>query len=430
MKKKSFFLFSILLMTLSLSAQDNYELKEPSDTSETISNYQLTVPHDSTTIEESERKKKEDIIKKGISFGPLPVVAFDQDKGFQYGALLNIYDFGDGSYYPTPRQQWYIEGSAYTKGSQQYFVTYDTRNLIPRTHMAIAATCMYDKAMDFYGYNGYQTFYDVDKVQEWKKKEDKTGIEPQWMKTFYRAERLAIAAKADFIVDIWENKLFAEGSYYFNWTRMRPINLASINKGKDSLERFSGPTLFELYNEWGIIPESDDDGGFTSAIKLGLMYDTRDYEAAPTKGIWAEAHIMLAPGFLGTSHPYYRYMATFRHYVPIYKEDLVFAYRLNYQGTIGNYLPYYILPVFSNIGREYDRDGIGGYRTVRGLMRDRVMGLDVAFYNVEFRWRFVRFALWKQNIAMGLNIFTDGAIVTRGYNLAYRPSTEIGRAHV
>ena len=154
------------------------------------------------------------------------------------------------------------------------------------------------------------------------------------------------------------------------------------------------------------------------------MYDTRDYEAAPTKGIWAEAHIMLAPGFLGTSHPYYRYMATFRHYVPIYKEDLVFAYRLNYQGTIGNYLPYYILPVFSNIGREYDRDGIGGYRTVRGLMRDRVMGLDVAFYNVEFRWRFVRFALWKQNIAMGLNIFTDGAIVTRGYNLAYRPSTE------
>ena len=106
MKKKSFFLFSILLMTLSLSAQDNYELKEPSDTSETISNYQLTVPHDSTTIEESERKKKEDIIKKGISFGPLPVVAFDQDKGFQYGALLNIYDFGDGSYYPTPRQQW------------------------------------------------------------------------------------------------------------------------------------------------------------------------------------------------------------------------------------------------------------------------------------------------------------------------------------
>ena len=54
---------------------------------------------------------KQDIIKKGISFGPLPIIAFDQDKGLQYGGLLNIFDFGDGSNYPHPRQQWYIESS-------------------------------------------------------------------------------------------------------------------------------------------------------------------------------------------------------------------------------------------------------------------------------------------------------------------------------
>lgn len=102
---------------------------------------------------------QKDMVKKGISFGPLPVIAFDADKGFQYGALLNIYDFGDGSHYPHPRQQWYIEASAYTKGTQQYFITYDTKHLIPNTRMSIAATCVYDKAMDFYGYNGYQSFY-------------------------------------------------------------------------------------------------------------------------------------------------------------------------------------------------------------------------------------------------------------------------------
>ena len=347
---KRLFIFTLLALSLCayLHAQDLYELQEINDTINKESNYELIAADTVTTNHAKEiqsKKEKGDIIKKGISFGPLPVVAFDQDKGFQYGALLNIYDFGDGSFYPTPRQQWYIEGSAFTKGSQQYFLTYETRNLIPRTQMAIAATCMYDKAMDFYGYNGYQAFYDVENIQKWNKKEDKTGIEPQWMKTFYRAERLAIAAKADFIVDIWKSKLFAQGSYYFNWTRMRPINLKSINKGKDENEKFYGQTLFELYNDWGIIPKSDDDGGFTSALKLGLMYDTRDYIAAPTKGIWAEGHIMLAPGFLGTSHPYYRYMLTFRQYLPLYKEDLVFAYRLNYQGTIGDYLPYYILPL-------------------------------------------------------------------------------------
>ena len=48
---------------------------------------------------------KSEIVKTGYNFGPLPAVAFDADKGFQLGALLNIYDFGDGSTYPNTRQQ-------------------------------------------------------------------------------------------------------------------------------------------------------------------------------------------------------------------------------------------------------------------------------------------------------------------------------------
>ena len=38
----------------------------------------------------------DDIVKKGLSFGPLPIVAYDQDKGLQYGALLNIYKVNVG----------------------------------------------------------------------------------------------------------------------------------------------------------------------------------------------------------------------------------------------------------------------------------------------------------------------------------------------
>ena len=47
--------------------------------------------------------EKGEIIKTGINLGPLPVVAFDADRGFQYGALLNIYNFGNGSTYPNPK---------------------------------------------------------------------------------------------------------------------------------------------------------------------------------------------------------------------------------------------------------------------------------------------------------------------------------------
>jgi len=366
------------------------------------------------------KKSKKDIVKKGISFGPLPVVAFDQDKGFQFGGLLNLYDYGDGSHYPHPRQQWYIEASAYTKGTQQYFLTYDTKHLIPKVRMSLATTVVFDKAMDFYGYNGYQSNYHHDSVRYWAKQKDKTGMPSEYMTAFYRLKRLAVTAKADFVGDIWNKKLFWQAGYYFSWYRYSNIDTANINKNKKEEEKFYGQTLYEKYIDWGIIPENEKDGGFTSALRLGLMYDTRDFEAAPSRGIWAEANLTLASDVLGTTHSYYRYMLIFRHYVPIVKERLVFAYRLNYQGSIGNYLPYYIMPVFSTIGREYDRDGIGGYRTVRGIMRDRIQGLDVGFLNAELRWKFVRFHLWKQNIYLGLNAFLDGGIVTRKYNMSYR----------
>ena len=65
----------------------------------------------------TQSEAKQEIIKTGYNFGPLPAVAFDADKGFQLGALLNIYDFGDGSTYPNTRQQWYLEASFFTKGS-------------------------------------------------------------------------------------------------------------------------------------------------------------------------------------------------------------------------------------------------------------------------------------------------------------------------
>ena len=44
----------------------------------------------------NENSTKKEITKTGFNFGPLPAIAFDADKGFQLGAILNLYDFGDG----------------------------------------------------------------------------------------------------------------------------------------------------------------------------------------------------------------------------------------------------------------------------------------------------------------------------------------------
>lgn len=406
MKKHMFTLICALLTSASLLAQES----------------------SNATAEPTDKSKKE-IIKKGLNFGPLPVVAFDADKGLQLGALLNIFDFGDGSNYPNTRQSLYLEASFFTKGSQLFVISYDNKFLIPGVRWSTSAVLTNEKAMDFYGFNGYMSYYDHEKVKLGNDKDNKLNYiyTPK-----YRLNRINFNFKTDFTGNIWNNKLFWEAGYHLNnikagYDDRQALNLDKINKGKDDYKKFpeTEPTLFDLYRRWGIISEDEAWGGFSSALRLGLLLDTRDKEGAPSKGIWAEAHVTLAPDWLGTTHPYYRYSATFRHYVPIVKNDvLTFAYRLNYEGTFGNSAPYYMLPFITVMGATYDRDGMGGYRTVRGIMRDRVQGLDMATYNVELRWRFVNFRKWNQNIAFGLNLFSDGTMVTRNYDMSFRGAEE------
>ena len=363
---------------------------------------------------------KKEIVKTGYNFGPLPAVAFDADKGFQLGALLNIYDFGDGSTYPNTRQQWYLEASFFTKGSQQYIVSYDNRFLIPGVRWSSSLTLYNDKAMDFYGYNGYMSYFDFEKVAAGK---DKSNKDMYIYTPKYRINRLALLFKSDFVGNIWNNKLFWEAGYHLSYFKQGAINRDKINKNKAEHKMFpdTEKTLFEQYREWGLISDQEAGGGLNSTLRAGLLFDTRDKEGAPSRGIWAEAHITLAPKWLGTTNPYYRYSLTFRHYVPIVKNDiLTFAYRLNYEGCIGKSSPYYVTPYMTTMGQQYDRDGMGGYRTVRGIMRNRVQGLDMATYTAELRWRFVNFTLWKQNIAFGLNLFSDGTWVTRGFDMTFK----------
>jgi hypothetical protein len=108
-----------------------------------------------------------------------------------------------------------------------------------------------------------------------------------------------------------------------------------------------------------------------------------------------------------------------RQYVPLGTPKVVFAYRLAYQGFFGN-APWYAMPSYTTMGPKPDYDGLGGYRTVRGIMLNRVQGLHTGFYNVEFRYRFVDFKLWKQNIAFALSAFTDGTHVFKGYDMSLK----------
>lgn len=333
----------------------------------------------------SAQNAKGDIIKKGLSFGPLPVVAFDQDKGLQYGALLNIYNFGNGESYPVPKSQWYLEASLFTKGSRLFVVNYDNRTLIPNVRFCISGMYTYEKALDFYGFNGYETIVDAPVLSR--------------LSAYYRMSRKVPYFKADFTGNITP-KFYWKAGYHFKWFDIGPY----------VPETGVVPTLFDLYKETGLIDPADADGGISSSIRAGLMYDSRDFEASPSKGIWAEANVEYGPSWLGTSKEYFKYYLAFRNYLPIAGDKLVFAYRLNMQGFLHD-PAFYMLPYETILGYGYDRDGFGGYRTIRGVMRNRIQGRSICYYNSELRYRFVDFHLFNQNIGLAVSGFCDGGRV-------------------
>ena len=331
------------------------------------------------------QETKGDIIKTGLSFGPLPVVAFDQDKGLQYGALLNIYNFADGKNYPVPNSQWYLEASFFTKGSKLFVLNYDNRTAIPGVRFCLSGMYTYDTALDFYGFNGYDSFVDTQILSD--------------NSAYYRMSRQVPYCKADFTGNITDH-LYWKAGYHFKY----------FKTGEFMPDGQEIPTLFKQCKDMGLIPEEDAEGGISSSVRAALMYDSRDFEPAPSRGIWAEANIEYAPSFLGTSKEYMKYYFAFRNYLPLASDRLVFAYRLNVQGFLKD-PAFYMLPYETILGYGYDKDGFGGYRTIRGIMRNRIQGTSVCYYNTELRYRFVDFHLFNQNVGLALSGFCDGGRV-------------------
>jgi outer membrane protein assembly factor BamA len=349
-------------------------------------------------------------VKTGWTFGALPAVSYNSDLGLQYGGLVNLYYFGDGSSYPQYMHSIYAEISRYTKGSGVNRLFYDSGYLLPGLRVTADLSYFTEKALDFYGFNGFNSLYSLNFEDE---------DHPDYLsRMFYRHERNTFRFTLDFQGRLAGRSLRWIGGLGLMNTGIAPVDIASLNEGRDPEDMLPEdvPGLYERYMEWNMISEDEREGGNTHHLKLGVVYDTRDNEPNPMRGIWSEAVVFAVPGFMGNGNfSYSRISLTHRQYFTIIEKDLSFAYRLNYQGTLGGDVPFYMLPYMINsFSLSSNIDGLGGSKTVRGVLRNRIVGEGIASGNFELRWKFYRTVLFNQNIYLALNGFTDaGMVVTK-----------------
>jgi outer membrane protein assembly factor BamA len=358
------------------------------------------------TLKDSPKKEK---IKKGWNFGALPVLGYDSDLGFQYGALANIYYYGDGSTYPQYFHSFYFEISRYTKGSgiNQFF--FDSKKLIPHMRVTTDVTYLTEKALNFYGFNGYEAVYNPG----WENDLDTSSYKSR---VFYRYERQFLRIGLDLQGTFFNDHLFWLGGFTFLKINTGPVDVEALNRGKKESKQLPYvPGLYDEYVLWGVLSAEEKKGGMNNFIKLGLVYDTRDNEPNPMRGIWSEVIFLLAPAFIGDGHySFAKVSVIHRQYFTLVKNDLSLVYRVGYQGTIAGKVPFYFQPyMFSSYSQSTIVDGLGGGRSLRGILRNRVVGDGAVYANAELRWKFLRFQLFKQNFYLALNAFGDAGMVVQ-----------------
>jgi len=356
--------------------------------------------------------KKEEKVKTGFNLGGVPVMAYDTDVGFKYGALVNLYWYGDGSRYPQYDHSVYVEWSRTTKGNGINQITYETDKLIPGIRALFEASYLTEKSLDFFGFNGYQAVYDW----EYEASYDSEGLANR---LFYRHSRKLLRLKADFQGEIIGQKLRWLGGIAYYGSSIDLVDVNDLNEGKDD-DLLSHNSLYGSYLDWGIIKADQAKGGNHTILKGGLVYDTRDNEPNPFTGVWSEMQLHYAPSFLSnTDYSYGRIILTHRQYFTLIPEWMNFAYRLSYQGKLGGEMPFYMMPFMFQSAPKLTRDGVGGAKTVRGVKRNRIVGDGFAFGNVELRGKILRTSLFKQNFYIALSAFVDAGMVTQKYNFDY-----------
>ena len=364
-----------------------------------------------------EKKEEQKEMKKGWSFGVLPTATYSRDNGFQAGAFGDVYYYGDGSTYPDPLHKISWEGSYFTNSHRmRFYLAYDSKYLIPNMRVNASVTYVGDPLYSFWGFNGPASVqnYDV-----WSSR--KITLDNGKNVNYYGMSRDMLRVLANFQGQIIPHLNWAAGVNFW-WWRMGSMRDNGVTIDKQTKEKSyydTDLTLFETYKDLGLIKESEKNGGLALELNAGVVYDTRDIEAAPNRGIWAEAY--LNGNVL--QHKYLKACLYFRHYIdiPIHipAGDPVFAYRLAWQQTIAGETPFYMIQnVPLLVQRNMISEGFGSSNTIRGIRENRILSEGFAWANLELRVKLVNFKLFNQFFYIALNPFFDAGIITKAYRTA------------
>ena len=236
------------------------------------------------TLSAQEQEKE---MKTGWSFGLLPTATYSVDNGFQAGAFGDIYYYGDGGTYPDPLHKISWEASYFTHSHRmRLYLAYDSKYLVPNMRINASVTYMNDPLYSLWGFNGGASLAHLDSPYTEYWSNQTTGI------NYFGMSRNMLRVLANVQGRIVDHLNWAAGVNFWNW-KLGDMKDTGYKVEGSSDKHFydKEKTLYKDYQKLGVINADEAAGGKALELNAGLVYDTRDMEAAPNRGVWAEAYL-------------------------------------------------------------------------------------------------------------------------------------------
>lgn len=387
---------------------------------------------DSLTFIQSKKMSADDLKKKkeGTFLTGIPDISSDPITGFGFGLRTNIYWNGSKSdslfaYTPYLRKL-KVNAAYYTSNAREIVLSLDMPYFKgTRWRIKVDFKAQQNPANLYFG-NSELTLNNLQLPSNTNENQSFSTYE-QYDKA-RKTLRAGNAGEANFVADVLSNR-FRETEYMLNlkadyalgkgkWRAMlgyeiqhlsyktfENTNIKAIDPvTNQEVDALNGLSLLKQDFENGLI--SGLNGGWVSIIQNALIYDTRDYEPNPTKGMYFEIANEYANRAIGSQFNFNKLLVQVKGFqkLPVGKRT-VLAARLGMGNVFGNNAPFF------EFQDQWSPDGsinaLGGKQSLRGYRPNRFLSRAVAFSNIEVRAQFWETKIKKQHFAFALAPFFD-----------------------
>jgi outer membrane protein assembly factor BamA len=354
--------------------------------------------------------------REGTYFTGLPLIAVTPEGGVVYGGSVQWYDNGakDSPFFSYAPYQKKINATlaVSTKGRQEYVLEYDQPYIADSPWRVRASGAYFAYEFENYFGVGVGTL-------------DRLSFPGTPGVTYRRAD--------DYFDALQENrggKNWARYNYYDRRQFAFAVNvernylggllrpLVGFQVSRVNVRDYTGVFVDGATNQETKLREDSQsgtilgfDGGWLNLLRVGLTYDSRDYEPDPTSGVLAQALFEGTTRWLGASSNFGHVTVGLQGYYPLFPSlaRLVLAGNAVYSAHFGD-TPFFAIPSLAMPENER-KEGLGGWPTLRGYYANRFVGNVAMHGSLELRWSLLDFSVLGQNFKPMLVPFVDAGRV-------------------